>query len=342
MPAIGWICPDQQQIKFEECFRVCRMGSRCITLPTLKRMARQRYKVIWQCPSCDQEITTLDEIPHSHQCKCQTAMKLVYKPSTTELINGTRLSLLKLTTNYVLDPQKQAFALLGTKHHEKLEDAEFLMEEKFEDETLTGIPDYFDDQEHTLYDFKSSGSFKVAKALGIVCRKERDPSGALYQKAGSYKVDGVTVKFKTGDPKMINIWETNPAKVDMQDWVLQLNRYRLFLEETGFTVKEMKIQATVRDGGLQIATQRGLNRNIYLIPVPRMPDNDVRNYFSDKATALHEALRTGYAPKCNSEETWQGKRCKEYCEVAEACKAVDMAVTATNNGSFSFHIVDGE
>jgi len=249
-------------------------------------------------------------------------MTLAYKPSTTELINGTRLSLLKLTINYTLDPQKQAFALLGTKHHEKLEDAEFLVEEKFEDENMTGVMDYWDEEEEALVDYKSSGSFKVAKALGIVCRKERDPSGALYQKAGSYKVDGVAVKFKKGDPKMINVFEADPARIDMQDWILQLNRYRIFLEETGFTVKKMTIQATVRDGGLQVATQRGLDRNIYLIPVPRMQDEEVQTYFDTKTKALHEALRTGYAPKCNSEETWNRKRCSEYCEVAKACQAM--------------------
>ena len=323
MPAVSFQCPDGETAKFEDCFKQCRMDSRCMTLPTLKRMARQRNKVIWQCPNCGQETTTLDEILHSCQCKCQAAMKLVYKPSTTELINGTRLSLLKLTTNYTLDPQKRAFALLGTKHHEDLEDTDFLVEEKLEDKDMTGIMDFWDDQEETLYDYKTSGSFKITRALGIVSRKEQDPSGALYQKAGSYKVEGIAVKFKKGDPKMINVFEANPAKADMQDWILQLNRYRLFLEDAGFPVKEMKIQATVRDGGLQVATQRGLDRNIYLILVPRMQDEDVKNYFETKAAALHEALYTGYASKCNDEETWSGKRCSNYCEVAKACQTMN-------------------
>jgi len=267
-----------------------------MTLPTLKRMARQR--------------------------------KWNGKPSTTQLINGTRLELLKITTRFYIDPQKLAFALLGTKHHEKLEDAEFLVEEKFEDENMTGIMDYWSEEEEALIDYKTSGSFKVAKALGIVCRKEEDPSGTKYQRAGSYKYfdfasnQTLTKKFKKGDPKMINVFEADPARADMQDWVLQLNRYRLFLEETGFTVKEMKVQATVRDGGLQVATQRGLDRNIYLIPAPRMQDKDVQDYFSEKAAALHEALRTGHAPKCTDEETWSGKRCKDYCEVAETCRTM--------------------
>lgn len=291
MPAIGFICPDQQQIKFKECFKVCRMSSRCMSLPTLRRMAHQRP---WKG-----------------------------KPSTTQLINGTRLELLKITTEYFIDPQKRAFALLGTKHHEDMEDADFLVEEKFEDEDMTGIMDYYDDLEEILYDYKTSGSFKVAKAVGIVSRKERDPSGALYQKAGSYKVKGIVTKFKKGDPKMINVYEADPAKADMQDWVLQLNRYRLFLEIAGFTVKEMKVQATVRDGGIQAATQRGLDRNIYLIPVPRMQDEDVQNYFNGKSQALHEALSSGYVSKCSNEESWSGRRCDGFCEVAEACEAME-------------------
>ncbi|GAI25908.1 unnamed protein product, partial [marine sediment metagenome] len=78
------------------------------------------------------------------------------KPSTTQLINGTRLELLKITTDYFIDPQKLAFALLGTKHHEDLEDADFLVEEKLEDKDMTGIMDFWDDQEETLYDYKTS------------------------------------------------------------------------------------------------------------------------------------------------------------------------------------------
>lgn len=308
MPAIGFICPDGQKIRFEECFKRCRFtqeqkepfylqSGRCMSLPTLKRMARQRP---WKG-----------------------------KPSTTQLINGTRLELLKITTEYYIDPQKRAFALLGTKHHEDLEDADFLVEEKFEDNDMTGIMDHLDDIEEILYDYKTSGSFKVARALGIVNRKERDPSGALYKKAGSYKYfdftsnQTLTKKFKKGDPKMITVFERNPARADMQDWILQLNRYRIFVEETGFTVKKMKVQVTVRDGGIKAATQRGVDRNIQLISIPRMQDKDVQDYFSNKTAALHEALRMGYAPKCNSEETWQGKRCTGgYCEVAEACEVM--------------------
>ena len=279
MPAIGFICPDSQQVEFEECFGACTNGSRCMSPPTLKRIARQRP---WKG-----------------------------KPSTTQLINGTRLELLKLTRDYYIDPQQRAFALLGTKHHAKLEDANFLMEERFEDETLTGIMDYYDDETRILYDFKSSGSFKVAKAVGIVSRKVPDSSGATYKRNGK--------GYKKGDPKMITVFETDPTKADMMDWTLQLNRYRLFLEDAGFPVREMIIQATVRDGGTYIAQQRGIDRNIYLIPVPRMKDKDVKDYFSTKAQALHEALRTGYAPKCNDEESWEGRRCA-ICEVYTHCQ----------------------
>ncbi|GAG93051.1 unnamed protein product [marine sediment metagenome] len=54
-----------------------------------------------------------------------------------------------------------------------------------------------------------------------------------------------------------------------------------------------------------------------------MQDEDVKNYFETKAAALHKALDTGYAPKCNDEETWSGRRCAGWCDVAKACQTMN-------------------
>ena len=95
-----------------------------------------------------------------------------------------------------------------------------------------------------------------------------------------------------------------------------MNRYRLFFRDAGFPVDRMQLQVFVRDGGTFVAAQRGVTRNIYIIPVKRLPDTPVEYYFARKRQALLTALETGMVPGCTADERWQGKRCASFCPVA--------------------------
>jgi len=66
------------------------MEERCLTLPTLTLISEERE---WNGIA-----------------------------STTQLLNGTMMEFLKLTQPYVVDPDKRAFMLAGTKHHASLEE----------------------------------------------------------------------------------------------------------------------------------------------------------------------------------------------------------------------------
>ena len=69
----------------------------------------------------------------------------------------------------------------------------------------------------------------------------------------------------------------------------------------------MYVQATVRDGGLQIARERGLDRNIYMIDVPFINDEHLRDKFRSKRDDLLRALENGELPEeCTDEEKWGG------------------------------------
>jgi hypothetical protein len=163
-----------------------------------------------------------------------------------------------------------------------------------------------------LWDYKTSGSFKIAKVLGLVSNKVLDPSGEVYKSSGKWG--------KAGDPKMVTIWQRDPSKIDMRDWELQVNKYRVDIEHIGFPVSKMYIQATVRDGGTYIAENRGLTENIYLIPVRRLPDEEIGQYFAEKATALVIAMKSGILPSpCSREESWDNARCVKFCEVWQYC-----------------------
>jgi len=250
MPATQFICPDKTKIPIADCLAGC--PNRCMSLPTLNRVAEQRE---WKG-----------------------------KPSTTQLISGTRLEYLKITKDYAVDPDDFAFALLGTRVHERLDKVaqklKMISEQKLKGE-VSGIIDLLvpDNGGFELWDYKTSGSYKIANALGLTTKA-----------------------------------------VQIKDWELQLNHYRLLLQDAGFNITRQVIQAIARDGGTYISKKYGINRKINLIEIQRLDDNYVRDYFNNKKAALLKALKDGVMPPmCDYDERWGNRRCMGYCPVVEYC-----------------------
>jgi hypothetical protein len=280
MPLKQFICPDNERIEVTDCLKEggCRMGSRCATRSYLQLVRRERP---W-----------------------------TGKPSTTQLIQGTMCAFLKLTREYAISPGSRAFMIHGTKGHGNLEGAEdelSFLEEHFDGESteVTGIADVLEIEDGTavLVDYKTSGSFKVAKALGFYVDEETIDTGEVY-KSGKRK----------GEPKLktVKTLKRDVAKEDRWEWELQLNKYRMEFERRGFKIDRLKIQCIVRDGNTYIARSRGVFRNVYYFDINRLPDTEVAVYFKTKTDALLRALQQGY---------WDdGLKCQSYCEVAEYCK----------------------
>lgn len=133
-------CPDNKIIPIKDCLSKCRMDERCLTLPTLTIISTERE---WKGV-----------------------------PSTTQLLNGTMMEFLKLTQPYTVNPDKRAFMLAGIRHHQQLELA--AKELGLPAEIALSIDrDIFDlleleDGHLVLTDYKLWGSYRVARALGIV------------------------------------------------------------------------------------------------------------------------------------------------------------------------------
>lgn len=294
----GYICPDGKQTDLDDCLnKPCRMGERCMTVPTLALIAEERE---WNGVA-----------------------------STTQLISGTMETYLKLTEDYYIDPDSRTFMLAGTKHHKGLEDkakelglpAEVAMSG---DRDIIDLIEY-EDGGFVLTDYKLWGSYKVASALGIVqVGKEPDPSGEVYKRSGKWG--------KAGDPKLIPVWGRNPDEVDKYDVTLQLNRYRVMWEAYGVTVAKMRVQATVRDGGTITAKNRGVLKNSYMIPIEPMDNSEVEDYFQLKDDQIHYALENGWNTPCNQHECWQGRKCEDYCDVAFACPRGQTVLAVGNKG----------
>lgn len=225
---------------------------------------------------------------------------------------------LKATTEFTINPKDRAYALLGTEHHAQLAQysGSWLAEQRQGTE-ITGTPDVIEPDpvtpgQHILTDYKTYGSYRVAKCLGIVKEKSKSTT-ERYVKSGRWG--------KVGDFKTITTFREDPKVVDTFDEQLQLNHYRLLLEEAGYPISYMQLQVTVRDGGVQVARERGVLDPIYLIPIPFMEDNYVKDRFR-KAKEKLAGYIDGTIPMmpCNADESWNLRRCAEYCEVASNCQ----------------------
>jgi len=262
MPLTAFICPDGKTRPVKECLEKCpRPEGRCLSLPALHEIGRQRE---WKGEA-----------------------------STTQLLNPTRLEYLKLTCDYAINPTDRAFALLGTRHHQRLEmvanKIEGLIAEKKLDsndvQKHSGIldllePDELQDGAYKLIDHKSWGSYAVAKILG----------------------------------------RSNNGEYERLQAALQLNDYRLKVEGVGFKISRLIVQATVRDGGTYIAKKNEVPEKMLMIPIERLDDDFVVSYFSDKNKALMDALKNKeLPPMCDYEGRWANRRCKGFCDVVSFC-----------------------
>jgi hypothetical protein len=300
MPATKFICPDGETIDIERCLKVqgCRMQQRCCTVPSLRLYGFDRE---WKGVS----------------------------PSSAG--NGPRAMYLKATTGYAISPDSRVWAGLGTSTHDKYGAHKYsgnvLSEQPLSDDDMSGIADVLEQDEwkpgyYVLTDYKTWGSYKVAKALGITILKSEEVVldeflAPVILKSGKNK----------GKPKTKKVSERiiDPATVDLRSEELQLNRYRIFFEQYGFPVSRLQIQAIPRDGGTYIAKGRGIEKNLYIIPVKKLLNDFVLDFYKTLNDEVLEAFKTGYVRLCNSWENWEYRRCDGYCEVAEACKEMSRA-----------------
>lgn len=283
MPATQYICPSTgSKIPIKDCLKHCPNGQRCMFLPTLR-------------------------------CIAESLNRKLDKPSVTELINGIRETFLKRRTDYAVDPCQQVFSMHGSAVHalnENHTDGNMLSEERIADNVTSGKFDLYgeimDANDQILGDFKVTSSYKLMKALGY------------------YKVDVLTGEVlktgaKKGLPKTRKEWREDGVK-HILEWAIQLNYYRILLEQNGFKVNRMVIQAMCRDYGLRMASERNIRQPVYLIEINRISDHWINLYMKAKARKLRVALEDNTLPqRCNTRERWHDRKCTDYCDVAESC-----------------------
>lgn len=249
------------KIPIKQCLEQCsRPEGRCLSLPTLHDIGNAR--------------------------------KWNGKPSTTQLLNPTRMEYLKIKHDYSINPFDMAFALLGTRHHKRLEIVantikNLQAEKKLSGEITTGILDLLEPDElypdcFKIIDYKTWGAYSVAKVTGV----------------------------------------TENGEYEKRNVALQLNNYRLMVEELGIKISRLFVQCTVRDGNTQSAYRNNIDYKMALIPIDIIPDDEVKEFFLSKSFLLTKAVNNDELPElCQYEERWAGRRCKgSLCEVHMFCR----------------------
>ena len=283
MGAVEFKCPNGNKVEIKTCLASCSSNQRCMFLPTLRAVA----------DSLDRKI---DE------------------PTVTELLCGTRETYLKKTTDYAVDPVQQLYALHGSAVHtinEGFTDGNILSEERLADDITSGKFDLYGRiisyGDNTLGDYKITSSYKLMRVLGYY--KVDVPTGEVY-KTG----------LKKGQPKTKKEWRTDGVR-HILDWAIQLNYYRILLEQRGFEVKDMKIQAFCRDFSLRIAAERNITSPLYIININKISDRWIKLYMETKAKRLKSALKDSKMPPvCSSKERWKDRKCLDYCAVGDNCE----------------------
>ncbi|WP_127165016.1 hypothetical protein [Veillonella sp. 3960] len=292
MPATKFICPNGDTVNIQDCLNKCQQSCRCMFLPTLRAIAKSLER----------------NLP---------------LPSVTELLNGTRELYLKKTTDYAVDPRNQLYALHGSGVHainETQTHGNMLAEERIFNSITSGQLDLYGEiltgDDGTLGDLKVTSSYKLMKALGYY--KVDVETGEVY-KTGA----------KKGQPKTRKEFRSDGVR-HVLDWAIQLNAYRMLLEENGYTVNQMVIQALCRDASLRIASERGITEPLYLIPINKISDRWIKRYLEAKAKRLSDALETNIVPgECSAHECWNGRKCEGYCPVSEQCKKLSATAQPT-------------
>lgn len=294
MPMTDFICPDGVNIKLANCIKDggCRLKTRCLCRPMLKKISIQReWKGI---------------------------------PSTTQLLKGTRQAYLEIVNDFAIKPDDRVFMILGTTIHNDLEkfgDNVSLAELDLSDDEGSIRPDLLECENgvYSMIDYKVTGSFVVAGALGLY--KVEEPM--LDPETGEpiiYKKDGKG--GKKGETRMHQVLHQDDARIDLKEWPLQLNNYRIGLEtKLGIQIGRLLVQAIVRDGGTAIAVGRGVIDKAYQIDIPMIPDLEVTAYFNEKKAALLTALsKKKEPPVCSEHERWEeDRKCTDYCPVNRFC-----------------------
>jgi hypothetical protein len=253
MPLTHFICPSGDKVAIADCLKSC--PDRCMSLPTLQAIGGD--KRIWNG-----------------------------KASTTQLLNGTRYSYLEITKDYAVSPDEYAFALIGTRHHKILDEVAkklgMISEKKLEGTEVSGILDLLVPDNNggfELWDIKTSGSYKIANALGL-----------------------------TKEPVHIKDWELQLNNYRLMLEGLDFKITKMFIQATardGGLASSKRLGITRKINKIEIQRLDD--------------DYVACYFASKNKALLNALQSGTLPPMCDYDERWANNKCLGYCPVVEFC-----------------------
>lgn len=137
------------------------------------------------------------------------------------------------------------------------------------------------------------------------------------------KIDLYDKKTKTlWDWKSTSVY--NIMKEDHEEYAQQLNIGAECLRQNGLEVEHLRVGAFARDwrpGELKKSIESGKSKypkKMFIeIEIPLIDSKEVLEWLEERIKGRKKAEKK--LPNCTLEETWYGRRCQAYCDVASVC-----------------------
>lgn len=205
-----------------------------------------------------------------------------YGYSITELQRPLQMLYLQKHHDYEIEVENIIKALIGTAFHDFMEHQtlsdpnDYVVEERYYKEIngvmISGQIDMYHKSKQTLWDYKTSGMYKINKML----------HGEL--------------------------------KVEAKDWMMQTNCYRFL---SGLPCSSIKILAVMTD--FKKNNTYRIKNNPVVFDIPLVKLDQIEKWLFNRVGKIKRMFETNKYPECTLEETWNGIRCKDWCEVSQFC-----------------------
>jgi hypothetical protein len=103
-----------------------------------------------------------------------------------------------------------------------------------------------------------------------------------------------------------------------KEWVQQLNLYALLCRRNDRPVRQLQLVLLIKNWSIREAAKTGIERDVLTVPVPPWEPEKAEAFLRTRLRGVEAALAE--LPRCTPQETWQGRRCGQWCLAAQVCE----------------------
>lgn len=151
----------------------------------------------------------------------------------------------------------------------------------------------------------------------------------FFMSLGNMTISGQldTLDLESGvlrDFKFTTVWGFMRGSPIKPEWIAQLNMQLELLRQNNLDAKELQIVGLLRDYQKSKAKESRYPKNqIAILNIPLWERAQTIDFIMSRMEMHINALKE--LPNCDAEETWAGRRCKDYCSVSQFCSQYQQA-----------------